>query len=451
MSSIYRAYDIRGEYGVDLTEVEAERIGRAYGTYVGGGEIVVGRDCRLSSPNLSKALIRGLISSGCSVVDIGEVPTPVLYFSIHHLKTDGGVMITGSHNAPKYNGFKLNKGTSTLFGEQIQEIKKIVEAGRYREGKGSLKAVDVVPEYMREVKRRVHIKKKLKVVVDGGNGVGGEIAAKLFEDLGCEVVRLYCNPDGNFPNHFPDPTVDKNLADLIEIVKKEKADLGVSFDGDADRLGVVDDLGRIVRGDQLLIFFSRGILAERRGAHIIFEVKCSQAVVEEISKAGGVPVMYRTGHSFIKKKMREENSPLAGEMSGHFFFADRYYGFDDGIYAGLRMAEIVSDGGVKLSEMVSALPRYFSTPEIRLHVSERDKFRIVDEVIKAFRGRNYEVVTVDGARIQFGDGWGLVRASNTEPALILRFEAKTEDRLAEIKGIVCDELRRYPELSGCLY
>jgi phosphomannomutase/phosphoglucomutase len=446
MSNIYRAYDIRGEYGVDLTDAEAEKIGKAYGTYVGGGEIVVGRDCRLSSPNLNKALIKGLMASGCNVTDIGQVPTPALYFSIHKLKKDGGIMITGSHNAPKYNGFKLNKGTGTLYGEHIQDIKKIVDSEKYRIGKGTCKELDIIPQYMEAVKKGANIKRKLKIVVDGGNGVGGEIASKILKDLGCEVTKLYCNPDGNFPNHFADPTVDANLADLVATVKKEKADLGISFDGDADRLGVVDDTGRIIRGDQSLILFSREVLAEKKGAHIIFEVKCSQALVEDIRKNGGVPIMYRTGHSFIKKKMKEENSPLAGEMSGHFFFADRYFGYDDGIYAGLRMAEIVANSKDKLSTIISKLPKYFSTPEIRIHCPETEKFKIVEQITKIFQAK-YEVITVDGARIQFPDGWGLVRASNTEPALILRFEAKSQEKLNQIKKTIEDELQKIPSIK----
>jgi phosphomannomutase/phosphoglucomutase len=441
--SIYRAYDIRGTYGEDLTEKDAENIGKAYGTYVGGGEIAVGRDGRLSSPALSKALIKGLVSSGCNVTDVGMVPTPLLYFAISHYKKDGGIMITGSHNPARYNGFKLCRGAMTLYGDQIQEIGNNVKEGRYREGAGKVAQKNVLEDYVGYVKERVGIKRKLNIVVDGGNGVGGPIATRLLKELGCEVIELYCETDGNFPNHFPDPTVDANLKDLIEKVKKEKADFGIAFDGDADRLGVVDDRGGIIRGDQSLILFSREILEERKGAKIIFEVKCSQALVEDIKAHGGVPIMYRTGHSFIKKKMKEENSPLAGEMSGHFFFADRFYGFDDGIYAGLRMAEILSRVKEPLSAIIAKLPKYYSTPEIRVHTSEEKKFRIVKEIKETFQKKKYDVITVDGARIQFVGGWGLVRASNTEPALILRFEAKTEEGLAEIQGTVKEELAKF--------
>lgn len=448
--SIYRAYDIRGEYGKDLADETAVNIGKAYATYVGGGDIVVGRDARLSSPALRDALVRGLVSAGCDVTDVGMVPTPLTYFALHHYKKDGCVMLTGSHNPPQYNGFKMCRGTDTLYGEHIQEIKRVMESGDYRRGSGSCTVKDASEDYIRYVKERVCIEKKLKVVIDGGNGVGGPVASRVFRELGCEVTEIYCEPDGRFPNHFPDPTVDANLAELIETVKKENADLGIAFDGDADRLGVVDDSGRIIRGDQSLILFSREILKEHKGAKIIFEVKCSQALGEDIGKNGGVPVMYRTGHSFIKKKMKEEDSPLAGEMSGHFFFRDRYYGFDDGIYAALRMAEIVSQTDEKLSDIVSRLPHYHSTPEIRIHAPEKEKFDIVRKITAAFQEQGLNVVTVDGARVEFGDGWGLVRASNTEPALILRFEARTPERLSEIEGTIKKELLNYPSIAGSM-
>ncbi len=445
--SIYRAYDIRGIYGKDLTDAETEKIGKAYATYVGGGDIAVGRDCRLSSIPLRNALVKGLVSAGCTVTDVGMVPTPLLYFTIQHYKKDGGIMITGSHNGPQYNGFKLCKGADTLYGEQIQEVGKIVQAGKYAEGKGRVIEKNVAGDYAEYVKERASVKRKLKIVVDGGNGVGGTIGPRLLKEIGCDVIELYCEPDGRFPNHFPDPTVDDNLKDLIAEVKKEKADFGIAYDGDADRLGVVDDKGGIVRGDQSLIIFSREILKEMKGATIIFEVKCSQALVEDIKAHGGVPLMYRTGHSFIKKKMKETNAPLAGEMSGHFFFADRYYGYDDGIYSGLRMAELLSEKTEKLSDIIAALPKYYSTPEIRIPAPEEKKFSIVKEATEEFQKQKYEVITVDGARIQFGDGWGLIRASNTEPALILRFEAKTPERLDVIQKTIKAALAKYPELQ----
>lgn len=442
--SIYRAYDIRGVYGRDLTQETAEDIGRAFGTYVGGGDVVVGRDCRLSSPALRDSLIRGLTSSGCDVMDVGMVPTPVLYFSMMHYKKSNAIMITGSHNAPQYNGFKLCRDYSALYGDEIQGIREIIQAGDFREGHGTVTKREVEDDYVGFIKERISLGRKLRVVLDAGNGMGGVIAERFFREIGCDVIPLYCEPDGTFPNHHPDPTVDEVLKDLIREVKERKADLGVAYDGDADRAGFVDDKGGIIRGDQSLILYSRDILKKYKGAKIIFEVKCSQALKEDINMNGGIPIMYRTGHSFIKKKMKEENALLAGEMSGHFFFADNYYGYDDAIFASARMVELLSRSTEKLSELISKLPHYYSTPEIRIHCPEDEKFRIVDEIIKRFKG--YDVITVDGARVQFEDGWGLVRASNTEPALILRFEAKTKERLDAIRKMFMDELRRFPSL-----
>jgi phosphomannomutase/phosphoglucomutase len=447
--TIFRAYDIRGVYGKDLTTEVAEDLGKAFGTYVGGGLIAVGRDCRLSSPVLRTSLIAGLSSAGCSVLDVGMVPTPLLYFSLHHLKADGGIMITGSHNPAEYNGFKLCKGTATLFGEDIQDISRIIASGKFATGGGSTTEKGIIEDYIRFVSKKIKLPRKLKVVLDAGNGAAGEVAVRIFRELGCQVIPLYCEPDGRFPNHHPDPTVDSALADLIAKVRAEKADFGVAYDGDGDRAGFVDDSGDIIRGDQALILFARSILEKHKGAKIIFEVKCSQAVIEDVSAHGGVPIMYRTGHSFIKKKMKEEKALLAGEMSGHFFFADDYLGYDDAIFASLRMASLLSDSKKKLSELVSSIPKYESTPEIRVRCPEDLKFKVVKDVVERFKQTN-EVITVDGARIQFGDGWGLVRASNTEPALILRFEAKTAKRLAEIRKIVESELRKYPQIANNL-
>ncbi|OYT54630.1 MAG: phosphomannomutase [Candidatus Altiarchaeales archaeon ex4484_2] len=445
--SIYRAYDIRGVYNQELTCEVAESIGKAYATYINGGEVVVGFDARESSTRLRDSLVKGLTFGGCDVVDVGMVPTPLLYFAISHYNKEGGIMITGSHNPPEYNGFKLCRGTHTLYGEGIQELRKIVDSGRYRSGKGGVKKLDVKETYLSYVAERINLDKKIRVVVDGGNGAVDDIADKLFRRLGCQVSCIYCQPDGSFPNHFPDPTVDENLKDLIDKVREKKADLGVAFDGDCDRLGVVDGSGNIVRGDQILVLFSRQVLDKQPGSKIIFEVKCSQALIDEIKKGGGIPVMYRTGHSFIKKKMREEDSPLAGEMSGHFFFADNYYGFDDGIYAAARLMEILSASGNTLAELVEGMPHYHSTPEIRLKCGEQEKFEIVKEMRKKFR-KEYNVIDIDGIRVQFDDGWGLVRASNTEPAIILRFEAKTKARLEEIRGIITKELVKFPSLSN---
>ncbi len=444
--SIYRAYDIRGVYNQDLTVEVAEYIGKAYATYIDGGEVVVGFDARESSTQLRDSLVKGLTSGGCDVVDVGMVPTPLLYFTISHFNKDGGIMITGSHNPPEYNGFKLCRGTHALYGEGIQELRRIIESGEYRRGDGGVKKLEVKETYLGYLAERINLDKKIKVVVDGGNGAVDDIAERLFRRLGCQVSCIYCQPDGSFPNHFPDPTVDENLRDLIDEVREEEADLGVAFDGDCDRLGVVDDSGKIVRGDQILALFSRQVLDRHPGSRIIFEVKCSQALIDEIREGGGVPVMHRTGHSFIKKKMRDEDSPLAGEMSGHFFFADNYYGFDDGIYAAARLMEILSGSGETLTGLVEGMPHYYSTPEIRLRCGEQEKFEIVEDMKRKF-SKGYDVIDIDGVRVEFGDGWGLVRASNTEPAIILRFEAKTRERLEEIKGIIAKELVKFPSLA----
>ena len=444
--SIFRAYDIRGVYGKDLTPEVVEGIGKAFGTYIGGkGTVCVGRDVRLSSPQLSASFIDGIVSTGASVIDVGPVPTPILYFAVYTLGVDGGVMVTGSHNPPEYNGFKLLKGQDTLYGQYIQEIKRIVDDGIFLEGEGSIEKKDLVDDYLEYVTENVKVARRIKVVVDGGNGAGGLIAARLYEKLGCEVVCLYCEPDGNFPNHHPDPTVDEYTIDLRKKVEDTNADLGVGFDGDADRAGFIADDGGIIRGDQALIIFSRDILARSPGGKIISEVKSSQGLFEDVERNGGVPIMYKTGHSFIKKKLKEENALIAGEMSGHFFFKERWFGFDDAIYAGARMLEILSKTGDKISEMIASFPKYYSTPEIRVSCPDDKKFTVIESVTQTLKDKGLNVVTIDGARVTFPDGWGLVRASNTSPKIILRFEAKTEERLEEIKELILSEVRKHPE------
>ena len=443
--NIYRAYDIRGIYGEELTDDIAEKIGRVFASTV-PGKLAVGFDSRVSSPALAKAVISGLTSSGVDVVDIGLVPTPLLYFCIHHLGLDGGIMITGSHNPPEYNGMKLCRGSMTLYGPEIREIGEKVVKGEFTEGNGSYEKYDIVPEYLKFVKERIKLERKLKVVLDSANGTAGLVAPKLFRELGCEVVELYSEPDGNFPNHPADPTVDENMRDVINKVSSEKADIGIGYDGDSDRAGFTTEAGGIIRGDQAIVLFSREILKKHPGSPIIFEVKCSQSVIDDVSTNGGKPIMYRTGYSFIKKKIKEEEAKLAGEMSGHFFFADDYPGYDDGIYASCRMAQLLSKTEAKLSELVDTIPKYYSTPEIRVDCPDDLKFKIVDEITEHFKGK-YETITVDGVRVQFGDGWGLVRASNTQPAIILRFEAKTDDRLKEIKELFKGVVGKYPELK----
>jgi phosphomannomutase / phosphoglucomutase len=448
--SIYRAYDIRGVYGGELTDETAFDIGRAFGSTV-EGTVAVGRDVRLSGPALTKALIRGLASTGLRVVDVGVVPTPLLYFAIHNLGLDGGIMVTGSHNPPEYNGFKMCRGgTMTLYGPEIQELQKIIERGVFREGSGSVEGRDVTGDYIDFVRQRISVGRRLKIVLDAANGTAGAIAPMLFRGLGCEVVELYSEPDGSFPNHPADPTVDENLGDLIAKVRETGADIGLSYDGDSDRAGFVDENGGIIRGDQALALFSREILGENPGATIIFEVKCSMALSEDILAYGGRPLMYRTGHSFIKKKIREEKALMAGEMSGHFFFADNYPGYDDGIYASARMVELLSESDQRLSEIVDTIPKYFSTPEIRVAVDEKIKFDLVEKVTQSFAKTEYEIITVDGVRVQTDDGWGLLRASNTGPKLILRFEGKTPGKLDEMKDLFRGVLDAIPELKGVI-
>jgi len=435
-TQIFREYDIRGLVKEDLTQDVVTNIGKAVGTYISGDKkIAVGHDNRLSSKSLNDWLISGLLSTGCDVIDVGEVPTPMLYFSILHYNADAGIMITGSHNTIEYNPFKISKGIASIYGREIQKLREIIESNNFLTGEGTAKEEDPEQAYFQTLKTKIEIKKKLKVVIDAGNGTASDIAPKLFRDLGCEVIPLYCESDGSFPNHLPDPTVDKYLTDLIAKVKETKADVGIAYDGDADRVGAIDNEGNIIRGDKLLAIYARDILSKgKRKAKIIFDVKCSQALIEDIQAHGGEPIMWKTGHSIIKKKMREEQAPLAGEMSGHMFFADNYFGFDDALFAGARLCELVSRKG-RLSELAVALPKYYSTPEIRVNCTEEEKWKIVEKAKEHFSSR-YEVVTIDGVRVNFEDGWALIRASNTSPKLVFRMESSTKEGLERIKGIV---------------
>lgn len=439
---IFREYDIRGIVGRDLDEPLVEVLGRSMGTYFqarGKKDVAVGRDCRLSSPSFAKALSAGLLATGCDVTDIGVVPTPLLYFSVFHMKKEAGVMITGSHNPPEHNGFKMMAGHDTLHGAEIQELYEIIRQGRFARGEGRASTLHIVPEYMNYVAGNVRLSRRIKIVVDAGNGTGGAVAVPLFRKMGCEVVDIFCEMDGRFPNHHPDPTLPEAMEDLIRKVRETGAELGVGYDGDADRLGVIDDLGRIIWGDQLLIVFARDILAAIPGAAVISEVKASKVLYDEIERLGGRPIMWRTGHSLIKKKIREEKAPLAGEMSGHIFFADRWFGFDDAIYATARLLEILSRSTVRLSDMLADLPKTFSTPEIRIYASDEVKFEIVEQARRELAAK-YPVIDIDGVRAIFPHGWGLVRASNTQAVIVLRFEADTEEALAaiqkEIRGLL---------------
>ncbi|MFQ5928320.1 MAG: phosphomannomutase/phosphoglucomutase [Acidobacteriota bacterium] len=443
---IFREYDIRGIAGKDLTDEAVRTLGSAIGTYLwrqGCKQITLGRDCRLSSMRLKEQLSRGVLGTGLNVVDIGVCPTPLLYFSLYRLNPDGGIMITGSHNPPEYNGFKVAVGKFTIYGDQIQEVAKIAESGDFAAGEGRMEKVSLLPDYHRYlVEAFGRLKSPPRVVVDAGNGTASIIAPQVYRDLGCEVIELYCTMDGNFPNHHPDPTVVDNLQDLIQRVCREQADVGIAFDGDGDRIGAVDDQGNIIWGDHLMILYSREILRERPGATIIAEVKCSKNLYDDIEKNGGRGIMWRTGHSLIKAKMREEKAALAGEMSGHMFFADRYFGYDDAVYGGARLLEILSKSERKISEMLADVPKTYSTPEIRVECPDRYKFEVVREAQEFFT-RHYGTVTVDGVRVLFEDGWGLVRASNTQPALVLRFEAESPQRLEEIRALIEGKLEEF--------
>jgi len=446
-NQIFREYDIRGIIDKELNRDVAFQIGKSLGTSIKGektGPVVVGRDVRRNSKEMSSGVIEGLLSTGWDVVDLGLVPTPLLYFSLFHLNAAGGVMITGSHNPPEFNGFKVCVGKWAISGSEIQEIRKIIEKGDYAKGEGKFTHYCIYPDYMNRICSHISLEKKLKVVVDAGNGTGGIVAPELLSRLGCEVKELYCKPDGSFPNHFADPTVPENLNDLIAAVKEEGADAGIAYDGDADRIGVVDEKGNILWGDQLLILFARDILEKKPGSKIVFEVKCSQNLVDDIRKNGGIPIMSQTGHSPIKKRMKEEHAVLGGEMSGHMFFADDYYGYDDAVYASARLLKLLAKSGKKLSELLQDVPKTYSTPEIRVDCPDEDKFRIVDSVRDYFRDR-YEVIDIDGVRVTFPDGWGLLRASNTQPVLVLRFEAQSEERLKEIENLF---LKKLEEMGG---
>lgn len=452
---IFREYDIRGVWEDDLTPEAVSAIGRAYVVYLldklGKDQAIVsiGMDARESSPVIRDILVKELTAGGLEVVDIGLVPTPVQYFSLHKMGLDGGVMITGSHNPSEYNGLKLSVGKETIYGAKIQEVRKLAEQGASRKGKGSSRTHDAVSEYIEHVRAGFGSFEGLKVVVDAGNGTGGITGPELMKSLGADVTELYCEPDGRFPNHHPDPVVEKNLKDLIAKVRETGAHAGIGFDGDADRIGVVDADGSVVWGDRLMIIFARDILKDNGGATIIGEVKCSQALYDDIDKNGGKPVMWKTGHSLIKGKMKETGALIAGEMSGHIFFADRYFGYDDAVYAGLRLLEIMKKNGepYSVTRLLEGVPETVSTPEIRRDCPDEAKFRVAEKMKAAFR--DYPVIDIDGVRINFPDGWGLIRASNTQPALVLRFEASDEAALTKIRDTVEDELGKVlKELLG---
>jgi len=438
-AEIFRAYDIRGIVDQGLSAGVVTQIGRAIGAEAydrGQQTIVVGRDGRNSGPELQAALVEGLRATGRDVIDVGRVPTPVLYFATHYLNTGSGVMVTGSHNPPEYNGLKIMLGADTLFGDDIQALKKRAESGDFPDGKGKLQTMEVVDEYVRRVCEDVPVAlgNSFRVVVDCGNGVAGEVAPKLLRALGHDVVELHCEVDGNFPNHHPDPSDPANLKDLIGSVKQESADLGLAFDGDGDRLGIVDPDGKIIWPDMQMMLFAKDVLSKNPGADIVFDVKCTNRLAKVIKQLGGKPVMWRTGHSYIKNKLKESGAPLAGEMSGHIFFQDRWYGFDDAIYSAARMLEILMAFKKTPAEIFARLPAGVSTPELRVDMAEGEQVTLVEKLVEADGFANGKRTTIVGLRVDFADGWGLVRASNTTPSLVMRFEADDKQALARIQG-----------------
>jgi len=448
--TIFREYDIRGVADRDLPSEGIRLLGQAIGTYIqrnAGPKVCVGRDVRLSGGRLRDAIVEGLRSSGCAVTDTGVLPTPLLYYSVFHLHTDGAVMITGSHNPPEHNGFKVVSGKSTLYGQTIQELRKMIESGDLAKGEGKVQSADVIDPYVEEIGSKFNWTRRIKVVVDNGNGVAGPTLRKLLAKLNCDAIELFFEPDGTFPGHHPDPTIDKNLVDLQNAVREHKADLGVGFDGDADRIGAVDENGGIVRGDMLLLIYAREILIRKPGAKFIGEVKCSQVMYDELERLGGHPIMYRTGHSLIKAKLKEEHAELAGEMSGHMFFADGYYGFDDALYAACRLMKIVADSGEPLSAQLRGIPKMANTPEGKVECPDTLKFEVVRRFAEKFKA-THKVIDVDGARVLFSGGWGLVRASNTEPKIVTRFEAVDEATLAQIQNEVNGALQEILKATG---
>lgn len=443
--TIFREYDIRGIVGRDLTGDVLEAVGRAYATRWrratgrDSGRIAVGHDNRPSSPELARRMCRGLNASGLDAVLLDTVPTPTLYYATVALGTDGGIQITGSHNPPEYNGIKMVVDGRSLYGDAIQELRELVEREDFEAGAGETTGEAILQRYAREISERAAVDGDVHVVLDCGNGTGSVVAPTALRAAGVQVTCLYCESDGTFPNHHPDPTVDENLVDLIARVRETDADLGIGLDGDADRIGAVDGNGRIVRGDHLLLLYALDVLEEHPGAEVVFDVKCSQALPEMIEAAGGVPVMWKTGHSLIKERMKQGGAPIAGEMSGHICFADRFYGFDDAIYAAARLAQLVAHGGRSLAELANRIPDYPSTPEVRLDCPEERKFGIVERVA-AHYGATHEVIDIDGARVSFDDGWALIRASNTQPVIVVRFEADTEEGLRRIRDDVAEIL-----------
>ncbi len=442
---IFREYDIRGDVEKDLTDSVVRDIGRAFAAYMaerGKKKASLGRDCRLSSEHFRDLIVEGMIEGGLDIVDVGLVPTPLFYYSLFTLDVEGGIMITGSHNPPSMNGFKVAFEKSTIFGEEIQYLGRLIEEKRFVRGRGSYSEYKgIVEDYYGFLRSNIKLEKKFKVVVDAGNGTGGVVAVPILKEMGQDVTGIFCDMDGHFPNHFPDPTVEENMETLRRTVLDQKADIGIGYDGDSDRIGAIDDKGNIIWGDSLMIIFARDILKSRKNASIVSEVKCSKNLFDDVEKHGGKPVMWKAGHSLIKQKMKETGALLGGEMSGHIFFADKFFGFDDAIYSSLRLLEIMGKGDRPLSEYLSDVPKTYSTPEIRIDCPDNVKFDVVKKLTDYYRNK-FDIIDIDGVRILLDDGWGLVRSSNTQPILVLRFEGQSEEALGRIQDMVREDLAR---------
>ena len=445
---IFREYDIRGNVSEDFPEHVVGKLGKAFGTFVnraGGREVAISGDIRLTTPTLIEQFKKGVLSTGVDVINIGILPTPVNYFSMFHLGVFSAVQITGSHNPPEFNGFKLSMNKKPVYGDDIQALYHLIDKMDFDQGEGTEARFKLLDVYNEMIRKKIDIEKPLKVVMDCGNAAAGINAPELFKSLGVELTELYCEPDGTFPNHHPDPTVESNLVDLIDLMKTGEYDVGLAFDGDADRVGVVDEKGDILWADQLMSIFLPDIIKD--GEDILFDVKCSQALEDMIQRYGGNPIMWKTGHSLIKQKMSELGCKFGGEMSGHIFFADDYYGYDDALYVGARLLQLLSRTEKSLSELRSDIPVYYSTPEMRMEAkNDEEKFTITKKAIDYFTN-NYDCITVDGVRIQFGDGWGLVRSSNTQPVIVCRFEANSVERKNEIMNLVLTKLKEFGDLE----
>ena len=445
---IFREYDIRGKVSDDFPPEVVENLGKAFGTFIsrsGGQEIALSGDVRLTTPSLIESFKTGVLSTGVDVINIGILPTPANYYSMFKLDVAGAVQITGSHNPPEFNGFKMSRNKKSVFGDSIQDLRSIIEKEDYETGEGDEAPYKIINDYRKMISEKISIERPLRVVMDCGNAAAAICAPDIFKKFNIELTELYCVVDGAFPNHHPDPTVKENLTDLIKLMKTGNYDVGIAFDGDADRVGVVDETGEVIWADQLMALFLPELV--NPGDEILYDVKCSKALEEEIIKYQGKPVMWKTGHSLVKQKMVELNCKFGGEMSGHIFFADDYYGYDDAIYVAARLLQTLSRSKKTLSELRSELPKYFSTPEIRLEAnSDEEKFMISKKAVDYFTA-NFDCSTVDGVRINFEDGWGLVRASNTQPVIVCRFEATSEERMQQIKKLITDKLNEMGELK----